>query len=79
EAGGRSLDSLDAAATVFDKEGGYVTGTAETVKFSSPEDPAVTLHWEFPEIKPGSYVVRLVIREPRSKAITMINRTLLVQ
>jgi VWFA-related protein len=85
DVGGRSLDSFDVATTIFDQEGGYVTGTAETVTFSSPatapsrEDPAVTLHWEFPEIKAGSYLVRLVIREPGSKALTTINRTLMVR
>lgn len=85
EAGGRSLDSFDVAATLFDQDGGYVTGTAEAVSLGPPgatpsrEDPAVTLHWEFPEIKPGNYMVRLVIREPRSKAITTINRTLIVR
>jgi hypothetical protein len=85
DVGGRSLDSFDVATTLFDQEGGYVAGTAETVTFGSPatapsrEDPAVTLHWEFPEIKTGSYMVRLVIREPGSKAITTINRTLIVR
>lgn len=85
DVGGRSLDSFDVATTLFDREGGYVAGTAETVTFGAPatapsrEDPAVTLHWEFPQIKTGSYMVRLVIREPGSKAITTINRTLIVR
>ena len=85
DVGGRSLGSFDVATALFDQEGGYVAGTAETVTFGSPatapsqEDPAVTLHWEFPEIKAGSYLVRLVIREPGSKALTAINRTLIVR
>jgi len=70
--------SFDAAITLFDQEGGYAAGTAEKVT-STQEDADVTLRWEFPEIKPGSYVVRLVIREPISKAMTAINRPLLVR
>lgn len=77
---GHSPGSFDAAVTLFDQEGVYVTGTAETVKFAlHDEDPAVTLHWEFPDITSGSYVVRLVIREPKSTAKTAINRTLIVR
>jgi VWFA-related protein len=78
-------NSFEVAVTLFDQEGGYVTGTAEAVRFGSPDstasstDQTVTLHWEFPEIKPNSYVVRLVIREPKSKAMTMIGRPLIVR
>jgi hypothetical protein len=70
-------DSLDIAVALFDREGGYVAGTAEAVKFDLPG--ALTLHWDFPEIKTGTYIVRLVIREPDTQAITAINRTLLVR
>ena len=69
---------FDAAITIFDQEGGYTAGTAEKVT-SSQGDADVTLRWEFPGIKPGSYVVRLVIREPLGKAMTAINRQLLVR
>jgi hypothetical protein len=71
--------SFDVAATLFDQEGAYVTGTAETVKFdASRKDLPVTLHWEFPDIPPGNYVVSLVVREPKSKSMTTINRTLII-
>ena len=39
-------------------------------------DPALTLHWDFPDIKLGDYVVRLVVREPETKSMTTINRPL---
>jgi hypothetical protein len=38
------------------------------------KDPAVTLHWEF-DVKPGTYAVRLVVREPESNTMTALNRT----
>jgi hypothetical protein len=71
--------AFDVAATLFDPEGAYVTGTAETVKFDARQRRLpITLHWEFPDIPPGSYVVRLVVREPKSKSMTTINRTLII-
>jgi VWFA-related protein len=70
-------EGMNVAAALFDQEGGYVTGTAEAVTFGA-RDPSVTLHWEFPDINPGSYIVRLVIREPASKSMSAINRTLTV-
>jgi hypothetical protein len=40
------------------------------------KDPAFTLRWEFPDVKSGNYLVKLVIREPENKAMTTINRVL---
>jgi VWFA-related protein len=80
KAAGRSHDSLSAVAALFDPEGGYVTGAAKTVNLRlsdetlSKKDPAVTLHWEF-DVKPGTYAVRLVVREPESNTMTALNRT----
>jgi VWFA-related protein len=80
KAAGRSHDSLSVVAALFDPDGGYVTGAAKTVNLRlsdqtlSKKDPAVTLHWEF-DVKPGTYVVRLVVREPEGQTMTMLNRT----
>ena len=38
----------------------------------------VTLRWDFPNVKSGDYVVRFVVREPKTGATTVINRTLKV-
>ena len=76
----RSLDSLRAVVALFDPDGGYVTGAAKTVNLRLKEetlkqkDPAITLHWEF-DVDPGTYLVRLVVREQESKAMTALNRT----
>ena len=65
---------------LFDPDGGYVTGAAKTVNLRLKEetlkqkDPAITLHWEF-DVDPGMYLVRLVVREQESKALTALNRT----
>ena len=78
----RSNDSLRAVAALFDPDGGYVAGATETVTLKlldetlAQKDPALTLRWEFPDIKPGSYQIRLVINEPGSKAMTTMNRPL---
>jgi hypothetical protein len=78
---GRTHDSLSVVAALFDSNGDYVRGAANMVNLKllrqmpEPNDPALTLRWQF-DVKSGSYTVRLVIREPESKAITMLNRTL---
>ncbi len=83
KAAGRSQDSLSVVAALFDSEGGYVTGLTKTVNLRlsdatlSKKDPAVTLHWEF-DVKPGTYVVRLVVREPEGNTMTKLNRTVKV-
>ncbi len=76
----RSLDSLRAVVALFDPDGGYVTGAQKTINLRLKEetlkqkDPAITLHWEF-DVDPGTYLVRLVVREQESKVMTTLNRT----
>jgi hypothetical protein len=82
---GRSLGAVDIVVALFDSDGGYVTAAAETAKLDLSDevlarpDAAVTLRWEFPDVNAGSYSVRLVVLEPRSMAMTTINRTLAVR
>jgi VWFA-related protein len=77
---GRNRDSLRVVAALFDPDGGYVTGESETVNLKllgqTPEqkDSALTMRWEF-DVKPGTYLVRFVVREPEGKAMTTLNRT----
>lgn len=79
----RNRDSLRAIVAVFDADGTYVTGTAENLKLSLPDDlltsndPSVTVHWDF-EVKPGTYAVRLVIREIDTKIITTLTRSVII-
>jgi hypothetical protein len=75
QAGGQGRGSLRVVGALFDSEGAYVIGATEHVSLQQP-DPTLTLRWEFPDIKSGSYVLRLVVREQESKATTLMNRTL---
>ncbi len=80
--GGRSLGSLSVVIALFDSEGGYVTGATESVnpkpstQTVQQQDAPLTLRWEFPGIKSGSYLLRFVIRESETNATTSINRSL---
>ena len=77
----RAHNSLSVVAALFDPDGGYVTSTAEKVNLKlfnetlGQKNPALTLRWQF-DVKPGTYIVRLVIREPDGKDMTTLNRTL---
>ena len=68
---------------LFDSEGGYVAGTRKTVNLRLSDetlakpDPGITLHWEF-DVKSADYLVRLVVREAESKAMTAINRSVAI-
>ena len=71
--------TLGVIVGLFDADGAYIAGTAETVKVELADGKStVTLRWNF-EVKPGSYGVRLVVREPESKATTAVNRSLVVR
>jgi hypothetical protein len=80
---GLSCDSLIVVAALFDSEGGYVAGAKKTVNLKLSDetlakpDPGVTLRWEF-DVKSADYLVRLVVREADSKAVTAINRTVAI-
>jgi VWFA-related protein len=80
---GLSCDSLIVVAALFDSEGGYVAGAKKTVNLRLSDetlakpDPGVTLRWAF-DVKPGDYLVRLVVREAESKAMTAINRAVAI-
>jgi hypothetical protein len=68
------------SAALFDRDGGYVKGAAESVDLKLFEetlgktDTGLTLRWEF-DVKPGDYLVRLVVREAAGTAMTTLNRT----
>lgn len=80
--GGRSEDAVETVVALFDAQGAYVTDQAEIEHLSlddealAKKDPAVTLRWEFPGVKMGDYIVRFVVREPKTGATTIINRAL---
>ncbi len=74
----RNLDSLTVVAAVFDEDGSYLTGTSTTVNLqlrseTLKNDRSVTLHLAF-HVKRGAYLLRLVIRDMQSGAMTTVTR-----
>ena len=79
----RGHGTLEIVVALFDAEGGFVTQTAERAVVNldaaaAERDPAITLHWELPDIKPGTYTVRFVMRAPRITGMTTMNHELKV-
>lgn len=78
-ANGRNNDSLTVVSALFDHDGRYVTGTTKTVNLQlrdetlAQTDPSVTLRFHFP-VKRGAYVIRVVIRDAQSGAMTTFTR-----
>jgi VWFA-related protein len=78
-ANGRNSDSLTVISVLFDNDGRYVTGTTKTVNLQlrdetlAQPDPSVTLRFHFP-VKRGTYVVRVVVRDAQSGAMTTFTR-----
>jgi VWFA-related protein len=76
---GRNSDSLTVVSALFDNDGRYVTGTTKTVNLQLRDetlartDPSITLRFHFP-VKRGAYVVRVVIRDEQSGAMTTFTR-----
>lgn len=78
-ANGRNLDSLAVISALFNNDGKYLAGTMKTVNLQlrnetlAQTDPSVTLRFDF-RVKPGAYVIRVVIRDAQSGAMTTFSR-----
>ncbi|HEY3938424.1 MAG TPA: VWA domain-containing protein [Bryobacteraceae bacterium] len=79
KAAARSHDSLVMVAALFNRDGRYLTGTTKTANLNlleetlAKKDAGVTLRWDFP-VKPGAYVIRLVVRETQGKEMSEFSR-----
>lgn len=69
KADGRNNNNLTVVSAVFDRNGNYVTGTQKVLQMSWKDETlntklasGVTLKSSF-DVKPGSYLVRLVVRD----------------
>jgi hypothetical protein len=75
---GRNRGVLRVVAALFDPDGGYVTGTTKTVNLGLRDETVahigseITVPSEF-DVKPGSYAVRLVVRDVEGKAMSACN------
>jgi len=79
KAGGRNQDDLTVVAAIFDRDGNFVTGTQRTVIMNLRDDTfqrlsrsGVTVRTSF-DLKPGDYVVRLVVRDSNAAALSAEN------
>ncbi len=79
KADGRNLNDLTVVAALFDRNGNYITGTTKTVEMklrdetlAKLERTGVNIRTNF-DVKPGTYVVRLVARDSEAALLTAAN------
>ena len=75
----RNRNEVVMVAAVFDRNGNYVTGVKKTIEFRLKEDTlqnrlgqGVTVRSSF-DVKPGTYLVRLVIRDAEGQLMSAGN------
>jgi VWFA-related protein len=76
---GRNVDDLIVVAAIFDRDGNYVTGEQRTLvmklrdeTFQKLTHSGVTVRSSF-DLKPGDYVVRLVVRDSNAAVLSAQN------
>jgi VWFA-related protein len=77
--GGRNLNNLTVVAALFDRNGNFITGTERTVEMKLRDETleklsrtGVTVRTNF-DVKPGDYVVRLVVRDSQAALLSAEN------
>jgi hypothetical protein len=78
---GRNLDDLTVLSGLFDRNGNLVTGDSKTVQMrlkdqtlESRLNSGITVKSSF-DVKPGSYMIRLVIRDSEGQEMAAANGT----
>src|SRR5579862_933322 len=76
---GRNMDNLTVVSGVFDRNGNLITGNQKTVEMhlkdqtlESRLDHGITVRSSF-DVKPGSYLVRLVVRDSEGELMAAAN------
>ncbi len=79
KADGRNQDDLTVVAAIFDRNGNFVTGTQRVLSMKLRDETyqrlshsGVTVRTSF-DLKPGDYVVRLVVRDSNAAALSAEN------
>ncbi len=79
KADGRNQNDLTIVAALFDRNGNFVTGTQRIVQMNLRDETlaklsktGVTVRTNF-DVKPGDYVVRLVVRDSRAEQLSAEN------
>jgi VWFA-related protein len=75
---GRNRDNLTVVSAVFDEHGRYVSGIQRDIEMRlldqtlhNEEGPPVAVKSEF-DVKPGAYVVRVVVRDTEGERLTAV-------
>ena len=81
KAGGFNQDDLTVVASLFDNDGNYVDGTQKNIALKLSDQTlkdwsrtGATTEIKF-DLKPGSYIVRLVVRDSNAAALSAENGT----
>jgi hypothetical protein len=75
---GRNNDKLTVVSALFDKNGNYITGMTKTVEMKLRDETlarlssGISVKTNF-DVKPGTYVVRLVVRDSEGQAMAAQN------
>ncbi len=76
---GRNRDDLTIVAALFDRNGNFITGNEKTVELRLKDatlerltQTGVTVKTSF-DVKPGGYIVRLVVRDSKAAALSAKN------
>ena len=76
---GRNVDDLTVVAAIFDRDGNFVTGTQRILSMKLRDETyqklthsGVTVRSSF-DLKPGDYVVRLVVRDSNAAVLSAQN------
>jgi VWFA-related protein len=79
KANGRNNDNLTVLAGVFDRNGNYITGVEKTVEMrlldatlEKVSNSGITVRSNF-DVAPGSYVIRLVVRDSEGQTMAARN------
>jgi VWFA-related protein len=79
KAGGRNNDNLTILSGVFDRNGNYITGTQKVLELrlldatlEKVSNSGITVRTNF-DVAPGSYVIRLVVRDSEGQTMAARN------
>ena len=78
---GRNINDLTFVTALFDRDGKYVTGREKRLQFRLLDDSlqkltlsGITAKMTF-DVRPGTYLVRQVVRDSQGAQISALNRT----
>ena len=79
KSGGRNVDDLTVVAAIFDRDGNFLAGTQRILSMKLRDETlqrlahsGVTVKNSF-DLKPGDYVVRLVVRDANAALLSAQN------